>query len=78
MFFLAALGLCRRVRLFSSCGEQRPLSRCVRGLLIAVASLLQSTALGPCKMGLMKPMLSPPLVVVEKPQRVMGKCLETL
>ena len=46
MFFLAALGLCRRVRLFSSCGEQRPLSRCMRGLLIAVASLLQSTALG--------------------------------
>lgn len=32
----------------------------------------------PCQMGLMKPMLSPSPVVVEKPQRVVGKCLETL
>ena len=38
--FLAALGLCCCVRAFSSCGEQGLLLVAVRGLLIAVASLV--------------------------------------
>ena len=37
---LAALGLCCCARAFSSCGEQGLLSVVVRGLLIAVASLV--------------------------------------
>ena len=38
--FLAVLGLCRCARAFSSCGEQGLLFLAVRGLLIAVASLV--------------------------------------
>ena len=38
--FLAVLGLCCCVRAFSSCGELGPLFVAVRGLLIAVASLV--------------------------------------
>ena len=38
--FLAALGLRCHVRAFSSCGEQGLLFVAVRGLLIAVASLV--------------------------------------
>ena len=38
--FLAALGLCCCVRAFSSCGKQGLLFVVVRGLLIAVASLV--------------------------------------
>ena len=38
--FLAALGLRCCVRAFSSCGERGPLFVAVRGLLIAVASLV--------------------------------------
>ena len=38
--FLAALGLCRCVRAFSGCGECGLLFIAVRGLLIAVASLV--------------------------------------
>ena len=38
--FLAALGLCCCVRAFSSCGERGLLFVAVRGLLIAVASLV--------------------------------------
>ena len=38
--FLAALGLCCCARAFSSCGEQGLLFIVVRGLLIAVASLV--------------------------------------
>ena len=37
--FLAALGLCRYTRAFSSCSEQGILFIVVCGLLIAVASL---------------------------------------
>ena len=44
--FLVSLGLCCCVRAFSSCGEQGPLFFVVRGLLIAVASLLRSTRAG--------------------------------
>ena len=40
LFILAALGLCCCVWAFSSCGEQRLLFIGVRGLLIAVASLV--------------------------------------
>ena len=40
IFFLAALGLRCCVRAFSSCGERRLLFVVVRGLLIAVASLV--------------------------------------
>ena len=39
-FFLSALGLCCCARAFSSCGEQGLLFVVVRGLLIAVASLV--------------------------------------
>ena len=38
--FLAALGLCCCAGAFSSCGEQGRLFVAVRGLLIAVASLV--------------------------------------
>ena len=38
--FLAALSLCCCTRAFSSCGEQGLLFVAVRGLLIAVASLV--------------------------------------
>ena len=38
--FLAALGLCCCARAFSSCGEPGLLLVAVRGLLIAVASLV--------------------------------------
>ena len=38
--FLAALGLCCCMQAFSSCGEQGLLFVVVRGLLIAVASLV--------------------------------------
>ena len=38
--FLAALGLCCCTRAFSSCGERVLLFVVVRGLLIAVASLV--------------------------------------
>ena len=38
--FMAALGLCCCVWAFSSCGEQGLLFVVVRGLLIAVASLV--------------------------------------
>ena len=38
--FLAALGLCYRARALSSCGEQGLLFVAVRGLLVAVASLV--------------------------------------
>ena len=38
--FLAALGLCCCMQAFSSCGEQGLLLVVVRGLLIAVASLV--------------------------------------
>ena len=38
--FLAALGLCCCAQAFSSCGEQGLLFIAVRGLLIAVASLV--------------------------------------
>ena len=38
--FLAALGLCCCTRAFSSCSEQGLLFVAVRGLLIAVASLV--------------------------------------
>ena len=38
--FLASLGLCCCVQAFSSCGEQGLLFVAVRGLLIAVASLV--------------------------------------
>ena len=38
--FLAALGLCCCARAFSSCGERGLLFVVVRGLLIAVASLV--------------------------------------
>ena len=37
---LAVLGLCCCMWAFSSCGEQGPLFPAVRGLLIAVASLV--------------------------------------
>ena len=37
---MAALGLCCCVRAFSSCGEQGLLFVVMRGLLIAVASLV--------------------------------------
>ena len=40
VLFLAALGLRCYARAFSSCGEQGLLSVAVRGLLIAVASLV--------------------------------------
>ena len=40
IFFLAALGLDRCAPAFSSCGEQGLLFIVVRGLLIAVASLV--------------------------------------
>ena len=40
LLFLAALGLRCCTRAFSSCGEQRLLFVAVRGLLIAVASLV--------------------------------------
>ena len=39
-FFLAALGFLCCVRTFSSCGEQGLLFVAVRGLLVAVASLV--------------------------------------
>ena len=39
-FFFAALGLCCCARAFSSCGERGLLFVAVRGLLIAVASLV--------------------------------------
>ena len=42
-FFVAALGLRCCVRAFSSCGEWGPLFVVVRGLLITVLLLLQST-----------------------------------
>ena len=38
--FMAVLGLCCCTQAFSSCGERGPLSVVVRGLLIAVASLV--------------------------------------
>ena len=38
--FLAVLGLCCCVRAFSSCGKRGLLIAAVRGLLIAVASLV--------------------------------------
>ena len=38
--FLASLGLCCCVRAFSSCGERGLLFVVVRGLLVAVASLV--------------------------------------
>ena len=38
--FLAALGLCCCMRAFSSCGEQGLLFVAVRGLIIAVVSLV--------------------------------------
>ena len=38
--YLAALGLCCYARAFSSCGERGLLFGAVRGLLIAVASLV--------------------------------------
>ena len=38
--FLAELGLCRCARAFSSCSERGLLFVAVRGLLIAVASLV--------------------------------------
>ena len=38
--FLAALGLCCRAQAFSICGERGLLFVAVRGLLIAVASLV--------------------------------------
>ena len=38
--FLAALGLCCYAQAFSSCGERGLLFVAVRGLLIAVASLV--------------------------------------
>ena len=40
---MAALGLCCCVQAFSSCGERGLLFVAVRGLLIAVASLVGST-----------------------------------
>ena len=40
LLFLAALGLCCCTRAFSSCGERGLLFVVVRGLLIAVASLV--------------------------------------
>ena len=39
-FFLAVLGLCCCMWAFSTCGEQELLFVVVRGLLIAVASLV--------------------------------------
>ena len=39
-FFLGALGLCCCARAFSSCGERGLLFVVVRGLLIAVASVV--------------------------------------
>ena len=41
IYFLAALGLCCCARAFSSCGERGLLFIVVRGLLIAVASLVE-------------------------------------
>ena len=38
--FLGALGLCSRAQAFSSCGERGLLFVVVRGLLIAVSSLV--------------------------------------
>ena len=46
IFFLAVLGLHCCAQAFSSCGERGPLFIAVRGLLIAVASLVVGTALG--------------------------------
>ena len=43
--FLAALGLCCCTQAFSSCGEQGLLFVAVRGLLIAVASLVAENRL---------------------------------
>ena len=40
LFFLAVFGLCCCTLVFSSCGEQGLLFIAVRGLLIAVASLV--------------------------------------
>ena len=40
IYLLAVLGLCCCARAFSSCGEQGLLFIVVRGLLIAVASLV--------------------------------------
>ena len=40
IYLLAVLGLCGCVQAFSSCGEQGLLFVAVRGLLIAVASLV--------------------------------------
>ena len=40
MYFLAALGLCCCAQAFSNCGKQRLLFVAVRGLLVAVASLV--------------------------------------
>ena len=40
ILFLAALGLCCCAQAFSSCGERGLLFVAVRGLLIAVASLV--------------------------------------
>ena len=45
MFFLAALGLCCCVQAFSSFGKQGLLFIAVRGLLIAVASLVAEPGL---------------------------------
>ena len=42
-FFWAVLGLCCCAQAFSSCGEQGLLFVAVRGLLIAVASLVGNT-----------------------------------
>ena len=39
--FFAVLGLCCYTRVFSSCGERGLLFLVVRGLLIAVASLVE-------------------------------------
>ena len=43
--FLAALGLCCCTRAFSSCGERGLLFVVVRGLLIAVVSLVEEHGL---------------------------------
>ena len=43
--FLTALGLCRCTHAFSSCGERGLLFVAVRGLLIAVASLVEEHGL---------------------------------
>ena len=45
ILFLAALGLCCRARAFSSCAERGLLFVVVRGLLIAVASLVAEQGL---------------------------------